>query len=65
MKILVIGSSPHKKGLSNLLTEHLENWFGDVADKIWVAFTFNLSHNNEFMMVESGVGLEKRTRHFH
>lgn len=35
----------------------LENWFGDVADKIRVMSTFNLSHNNESMMVESGVGL--------
>lgn len=35
----------------------LENWFGDVVDKIRVASTFNLSHNNESMMVESGVGL--------
>lgn len=35
----------------------LENWFGDAAEKIRVASTFNLSHNNESMMVESGMGL--------
>ena len=35
----------------------LENWFSDRVEKIRIASTFNLSHNNESMMVESGMGL--------
>lgn len=35
----------------------LENWFGDTAEKIRIVSTFNLSVNNESMMVESGMGL--------
>ena len=35
----------------------LENWFGDEAGKIRVASTCNLSHNNESLMVEGGMGL--------
>ena len=35
----------------------LENWFGDEAEKIRVASTCNLSHNNESLMVEGGMGL--------
>lgn len=35
----------------------LENWFGDVAEKIRVVSTSNLSHTNESMMVEGGVGV--------
>jgi len=35
----------------------LENWFGHGADQIRVASTFNLSHDNQSIMVESGMGV--------
>ncbi|RKI39025.1 LysR family transcriptional regulator [bacterium D16-51] len=35
----------------------LENWFGDVAEKVRIASTCNLSHINQSIMVESGIGV--------
>lgn len=35
----------------------LENWFGQRAEKLWVASTMNLSHNNQSVLVESGMGV--------
>lgn len=34
----------------------LENWFGNVAEKMRIASTCNLSHINQSIMVESGIG---------
>lgn len=35
----------------------LENWFSDKKKKLRVASTCNLSHNNQSIMVESGIGM--------
>ena len=34
----------------------LENWFGHDGEKLHVALTCNLSHNNQSVMVENGIG---------
>ena len=34
----------------------LENWFGNVAERVRIASTCNLSHINQSIMVESGIG---------
>lgn len=34
----------------------LENWFGNVAEKLRIVSTCNLSHINQSIMVESGIG---------
>lgn len=34
----------------------LENWFGSMAEQMNVAATCNLSHNNQSVMVENGIG---------
>lgn len=35
----------------------LENWFGNVAEKLRIVSTCNLSHINQSIMVESGIGV--------
>lgn len=35
----------------------LENWFGDVAENLRIVSTCNLSHINQSIMVESGIGV--------
>lgn len=35
----------------------LENWFGEEAEKLRIASTCNLSHYNQEVMVESGIGM--------
>ncbi len=35
----------------------LENWFGRMAEQMHVVSTCNLSHNNQSVMVENGVGV--------
>lgn len=35
----------------------LENWFGDDMDRMCIASTLNLSHNNQSIMVENGIGV--------
>lgn len=35
----------------------LENWFGCTSDELHIVSTCNLSHYNQMMMVESGIGV--------
>lgn len=35
----------------------LEHWFGNYAEKLNIVSTCNLSHNNQSIMVESGIGV--------